>query len=222
LLSLPKIDYLNQAQTISLYQPTLQAIAFRLLKCKADAEDMVQETFLKWLNAEQEKIQNTKAYLIKAVTNNCLNHLNTLKRKKEQCLDAIHWTEMVERFKESDFSHLDLEAEMTKAFRILQHKLEPLERAVYLLKEVFDFDYEALQQMLDKKQEYCRQLLCRAKRKLEQASEKPATIEKAKLTLVETFKNACDLGNASEFISELKKDIALAINKKSADLKSLL
>jgi RNA polymerase sigma factor (sigma-70 family) len=213
---------LNPAQTIALYQPTLQAIALRLLKCKADAEDVVQETFLKWLNSEQEKIQNTKAYLIRAVTNNCLNHLNTLKRKKEQCLDAIHWTEMVERFKESDFSHLDLEAEMNKAFRILQHKLEPLERAVYLLKEVFDFDYEALQQMLDKKQDYCRQLLCRAKKKLEQTSEKTTAVEKPKLTLIETFKNACDLGNASEFINELKKDIALAINKKSADLKSFL
>jgi RNA polymerase sigma factor (sigma-70 family) len=209
---------LNKEQTIALYQPTLQAVAYRLLKCKADAEDMVQETFLKWLNAEQEKIQNTKAYLIRAVTNNCLNHLNAIKKKS---LDAIHWTEMVERFKETDFSHIDFEAEMIKAFRILQHKLEPLERAVYLLKEVFDFDYEALQVMLDKKQEYCRQLLCRAKKKLEQNTSISST-ERPKTTLIETFKKACDVGNASEFITELKNDIALAINKKSADLKSLL
>lgn len=211
---------MNHAQTIALYQPTLHAIAFRLLRCKADAEDIVQETFLKWLSAEHEKIQNTKAYLVKAVTNNCLNHLNTLKRKKEQYLDAIHWSEMVERFRESDFSHLDLETEITKAFKILQHKLEPLERAVYLLKEVFDFDYEALQLMLDKKQDYCRQLLCRARKKLEQ----PAIHEedKPKHSLLETFKKACDLGNAAEFITELKNDIAQTINKKSADLKSLL
>jgi len=210
---------LNQAQTIALYQPTLHAIAFRLLKCKADAEDIVQETFLKWLSAEQEKIQNTKAYLVKAVTNNCLNHLNTLKRKKEQCLDAIHWSEMVERFKESDFSHLDLEAEITKAFKILQHKLEPLERAVYLMKEVFDFDYEALQLMLDKKQDYCRQLLCRARKKLEQPSIHGE--DKPKHSLLETFKKACDLGNATDFITELKNDIAYTINKKSADPASL-
>ena len=212
---------MNQAQTIALYQPTLQAIAFRILKCKADAEDMVQETFLKWLNAEQEKIQNTKAYLIKAVTNNCLSHLNALKKKKEQCLDAIHWSEMVERFKESDFSQLDMEAELTKAFKILQHKLEPLERAVYLLKEVFDFDYEAVQQMLDKKQAYCRQLLCRAKKKLEQGPIKH-TDEKPKETLIDTFKKACDFGNASDFINELKNDITLAISKKSAGFKSFL
>jgi RNA polymerase sigma-70 factor (ECF subfamily) len=205
---------LNQTQTISLYQPTLHAIAFRILKCKADAEDIVQETFLKWLSAEQEKIQNTKAYLIRAVTNNCLSHLNTLKKKKEQCLDAIHWSEMVERFKESDFSHIDIEVELAKAFRILQQKLEPLERAVYLLKEIFDFDYEAVQQMLDKKQEYCRQLLSRAKKKLDNEQVKISQ-EIPKMGLIDTFKNACVLGNASEFICELKKDIALAISKKS-------
>jgi RNA polymerase sigma-70 factor (ECF subfamily) len=129
---------------------------------------------------------------------------------------------MVERFKETDFSHLDLEAEMIKAFRILQHKLEPLERAVYLLKEVFDFDYEALQQMLNKKQDYCRQLLCRAKKKLGQDTDRAANIDRPKVTLIDTFKSACDLGNASEFVNELKKDIALSVNKRSADLKSLL
>src|SRR5690349_17452524 len=145
----------------------MQAIAMRLLRCKADAEDIVQETFIKWLNTEQEKIQNTKAYLIKAVTNNCLNHLQALKRKKEECLESIHWNEFVEKFRETDFSHIDLEAELSKAFQVLQQKLEPLERAVYVLKEAFDFDYKALQETLDKKQEHCRQLFCRAKKKLQ-------------------------------------------------------
>ena len=51
---------LNQAQTIALYRPTLHMIAMRMLKCKADAEDIVQETFIKWLETEQEKIRNTK------------------------------------------------------------------------------------------------------------------------------------------------------------------
>src|SRR5688572_3049579 len=111
----------------------------RLLRSKADAEDIVQETFIKWLNAEQEKIQNTKAYLIRAVTNNCLNHIQALKKKKEEYLESFHWPEFVEKFKDSDFSH-DVEVELTKAFHVLQHKLEPLERAVYVLKEAFDFD----------------------------------------------------------------------------------
>lgn len=206
---------MNQAQTIALYLPTLQAIAFRFLKCKSDAEDIVQETFLKWLSTEQEKIQNTKAYLIRAVTNNCITHLNTLKKKKEQCLDSIHWSEMVEKFRETDFSSLDFEAELSKALKILQHKLEPLERAVYLLKEVFDFDYNTLQLTLDKKQEHCRQLLCRAKKKLSQESFK-FNLEMPQLNWIESFRNACDLGHASAFLSDLKNDITLTSAKKNA------
>lgn len=198
---------MTQAQTIAMYQPTLQAIALRMLRCKADAEDIVQETFLKWLSAEQEKIKNTKAYLIKAVTNNCLNHLNTLKKKKEKYLDSIHWTEMVERFRESDFSHLDLEAEISKAFKVLQLKLEPLERAVYLLKEVFDFDYDALQVVLDKKQEHCRQLLCRAKKKIDLETSKINFDIPSKTELIESFRKACHFGNASDLILELRNDI---------------
>ncbi len=112
------------------------------------------------------KIQNTKAYLIKAVTNNCLNHLNSLRKKKEEYLDSINVSEFIHRFKENNFAHLDLEADLAKAFKVMQAKLEPLERAVYLLKEVFDIDYESLQTIVDKKKEHSRQLLCRAKKKL--------------------------------------------------------
>ena len=196
---------MNQAQTIALYQPTLQAIAFQLLKCKADAEDIVQETFLRWLSVEQEKIQNTKAYLVRAVTNNCFSYLQALKKKKEQCFDSIHWNEMVEKIKDSDLSH-DIEAELAKALCLIQHKLEPLERAVYVLREVFDFDYASLQKALNKKQDHCRQLLCRAKKKLEEESQK-FNIELGKIKWIESFKNACDLGHANELIDDLTKDI---------------
>jgi RNA polymerase sigma-70 factor (ECF subfamily) len=120
----------------------LHAIAMRMLRCKADAEDIVQETFIKWLSQEQEKIQNTKAYLIRAVTNNCINHLNSLRKKRVEYLESFHWPEFIEKFRETtDFSHIDLEAELAKAFQVLQNKLEPLERAVYVLKEVFDFSH---------------------------------------------------------------------------------
>ena len=80
---------MNQAQAITLYQPTLTSIAYNLLRSKADAEDVVQETFLKWLTIDSEKIENTKAYLIKAVTNNCLNHINSLRKKKEEYLAKL-------------------------------------------------------------------------------------------------------------------------------------
>ena len=199
---------LNQAQTISLYQPLLHSVAFKILKCKADAEDIVQDTFIKWLSTEQEKIQNTKAYLIKAVRNNCLNHLDTLRRKKEEYLDTIDWSKFTGKFKEIDFSHMDVEVELNKALVVLQHKLEPLERAVYLLKEVFDFDYESVQKALNKKQEHCRQLLCRAKKKLSSLEMPKISLELPKTGLwIESFRKACDMGNPSVLIADLQKDI---------------
>jgi RNA polymerase sigma-70 factor (ECF subfamily) len=187
----------------------------RLLKCKADAEDIVQETFIKWLNAEHEKIQNTKAYLIKAVTNNCLNHLEALKRKKVEYLESFHWPEIVEKFRDSDyFSTLELDVELGKAFHMLQHKLEPLERAVYVLKEAFDFDYKALQVLLDKKQEHCRQLFSRAKKKLETEKDRLNLVIEEKTALLKSFKESCEVGSAADFINEAKNQISSALGKK--------
>jgi RNA polymerase sigma factor (sigma-70 family) len=203
---------LNQAQTITLYQPLMHQIAYNLLRCKADAEDIVQDTFMKWLSAEQEKIENTKAYLIKAVTNNCLNHLNKLKRKKEEYWDSIQLSELMVKFKESDFTNIDFEKELAAAFKIIQAKLEPLERAAYLLKEVFDFEYEEIQKVLDKKADNCRQLLSRARKKLDKNPKKVVTNPES--NLFDSFKKACDIGNVTDFVQHLKTDIANALQSK--------
>lgn len=205
---------MDHAKTIALYQPTLHAIAMRLLKCKADAEDVVQETFIKWLNTEQEKIQNTKAYLIRAVTNNCLTHLQTLKKKKQEYLDAFHWPDFVEKFRETDFSQIDFEQRLSSAFHVLQHKLEPLERAVFILKEVFDFDYKALQELLDKKQDHCRQLFCRAKKKINFEKDRLNVAINEKTALMKSFTASCDVGHAAGLIADLRNDITAALRKK--------
>ena len=194
---------MNAAQTITLYQPLLQTIAYNIVRCKQDAEDIVQETFMKWLSAEQSKIENTKAYLIKAVTNNCINHLNSLKRKKEGYLENMH--EAFLKFKETNLSHLDIDINVSAALSVLSAKLEPLERAIFLAKEVFDFDYDTIQQTFDKKKDHCRQLFCRAKKKLSDETSKIHIPSKSEL--LSTFRNACDIGNASDLLHALKKDI---------------
>lgn len=206
---------MSREQTITLYQPLLHAIAYNIVRCKADAEDIVQETFLRWLSLGPKKIENTKAYLVKAVRNNCLNHINALRHKKEELLNQHNIAEIISRFKEANFAHLDLEIELAKAMKVLHTKLEPLERAVFLLKGVFDFDYEVLQETLDKKKEHCRQLFCRAKKKLSEETSKLNFELPDTSNLIENFRKACDFGNASELINELKKDVASALSKKS-------
>ena len=199
---------MSQDQTIAHYQPLLHSIAYNIVRCKADAEDIVQETFLKWLTLGPKGIDNTKAYLVRAVKNNCLNHINSLRHKKEELLSQTNIAEFINRFKETSIAHLDLESELAKALKVLNTKLEPLERAVFLLKEVFDFDYEVLQVTLDKKKEHCRQLFCRAKKKLAEETSKITFDLPDTSSFMEVFRKACDFGNASELIVELKRDVA--------------
>lgn len=216
-----KIQYLaarnqnmSQSEVIELYQPALRAIAFRILRCQADAEDAVQDTFMKWLNAEHETIRNTRAYLIRAVTNNCINRLNALKRKQEECLATLNWDLIMDRIRDTDFPKIDIEARLQKALAILQQKLEPLERAVFILKELFDFDYQMLQELLNRKQEHCRQLLCRARKKLSDERHNLAmAIQPRTAALHDAFNKACTLGHVSDLINYLRQDVTKAISK---------
>jgi RNA polymerase sigma factor (sigma-70 family) len=204
---------MNQAQAIALYHPLLHSVAYNILRCKQDAEDMVQDAFVKWLSIDQTKIQNTKAYLITCVINNCKNHLNTLRKKKEEYWDSSKLSQLIVKFKETDFKHLDMEAELSAAFKVLQSKLEPLERAAYLMREVFDFDYEAIQKVLDKKADHCRQLFSRAKKKLSDSTSK-IHFELPDSHLLESFKKACS-ASPSIFIQDLKNDISKPVEKNS-------
>lgn len=205
---------MNQGQLIFEYHPMLYRIACRILKSKVDAEDILQDTYEKVLTIDLGHVENIKAYLIRTVVNNCLNYLKVLQRKKEEYLEDLNIQEFMDKIKDSDFFQFDLQEEMSEAFGILQNKLEPLERAVYLLREVFDFDYEALQDILDKRTDHCRQLFSRARRKLFEETDKINFTFPNKSELMNSFKNACDFGNPSEFIQQLKADISKAVKDK--------
>lgn len=186
----------------------LHSIACRILKCREDAEDIVQETFAKWLAIDHEKIENTKAYLIRAVTNNCLKHIEAIRKKKEECLDAIHSSELAHWFREININSIDIDANVKAAIRVLQTKLQPLERAVFLLKDVFDFDYDTLQKTLDKNKDHCRQLLCRARKKLADETSRIQFDLPRGSALIDSFRKACDMDNVAGLVNELKKDIS--------------
>ncbi len=205
---------MNQAQAIALYQPMLQNIAFNLLKCKEEAEDIVQETFLKWLSIDQSHIENTKAYLIAAVTNGCLNHLKALKAKKIEYWDSLQLADKLGKFWEMDLGSFDMEAEVAAALKVVQKKLEPMERATYLLRDVFNVEYDALQEILDKKSDNCRQLLCRARKKLNQETDKLKFELPDTSPLLDSFRKACEFGNINDLIADLKKDISVSLQKK--------
>lgn len=179
----------------------LQSIAYRMVGCIQDAEDIVQETFYRYLTIDQSKIENTKAYLIRAVRNNCLNHLNSLNQKKKQYLDSINLQEFIDKM---DFSHLDLKQDLLAAMAVINKKLAPLERAIFLLREGFDFEYDELQTIFNKKKEHCRQLVCRAKEKLAKETSSVSSPAELKSGFMEAFKRASLEGHFHDLVTCLK------------------
>ena len=199
---------MNHSQTISIYQPLLHAIALKMVGSFQDAEDIVQDTFVKWLTIDQEKIENTKAYLVRTVTNNCLNHLNSFKKKKNEYINNLKTSEFLEKYRDFDFPRFDIENELSEALAVIHKKLEPVEKGIFLLREVFDVDYEELQQIFGKKKENCRQLFLRAKEKLNKENRKSKGKTAHHAQLFESFKKACSLGHLSDFIHQLTHEVA--------------
>ncbi|MEQ8583478.1 MAG: sigma-70 family RNA polymerase sigma factor [Marinoscillum sp.] len=193
---------MTHSANISLYQPLLQSIAYKMLGCMHDAEDIVQDTFLKYLAVDPKKIENTKAYLIRSVTNNCLNHLNSLKQKKKEYLESVKLPELFEKI---DFSSLDFRQEMDAMLSVLHKKLGPLERGLFLLREGFDFEYDELQQIFNKKKDHCRQMVCRAKEKLARETEK-FTYSFDSEKYFSAFQKACSDGNFDDLINHLNDE----------------
>ena len=157
---------MNQSQTIAMYQPMLQSIAYRMVGSIADAEDIVQDTLVNWLTIDKEKVKNTKAYLIRSVKNACINHLDKLKRSKDEYLSNFNASDIIDWYREKEFFNFDLDNEVNAALNILHKKLEPVEKGIFVLRELFDFDYDELQAIFDKKKDNCRKLFSRAKEKL--------------------------------------------------------
>lgn len=186
----------------------LSTIAQKMVGSLADAEDIVQDTYLKWLTIDQNKINNTKAYLIKAVTNNCINHLNSLKKKKVECLEQFNLGEMIHTCMDFELGKFDLEQEIAAAMNVVHKKLEPLEKAIFILREVFDFEYEELQALFDKKKDNCRQIFCRAKEKLNRKARNLKMELPPPPNFLANFADACAMGTPAHFINDLKKEIA--------------
>ncbi len=190
---------MNRAAAITLYQPLLHSVAYRILGSVSDAEDIVQDTFAKWLTIDADKIRNTRAYLVRAVTNNCLNHLDKLERSKNELIEQIpHFIH------EKWDAHIDLENELQHALQVIYHKLEPVERAVFVMREIFNYEYEEIQGIIKKKQENCRQLFHRARKKLERDSASDVNKQEMGPGILQAFRSACQHGNINELIRALK------------------
>ncbi|PIB37014.1 hypothetical protein BFP72_17200 [Reichenbachiella sp. 5M10] len=195
---------MSQTEVLS-YRPLLMSVAYNLVGCRSTAEDLVQDTFFSWLRLDTHTIQDAKSYLTKTVTNKCLNYLKSIKIKREELIDNVSPAAVSVSFT-PDFSNLDLKCEVTHAMSLIFKKLAPTERAVFVLKELFNFDYSDLTTILGKKADNCRKIFSRAQLKLGDETERfSVDVDKLRKTVVD-FKNAT-LGEFSDLIENLKTDI---------------
>ena len=153
---------MNHATIFNEHRGLLFGVAYRMLGSVQEAEDVVQDAFVRWQETELSTVANPRAYLTTIVTRLSIDVLRSARMKRE--LYVGEW--LPEPFV-PDASHpadgLDLADTLSTAFLLILERLNPTERAAFLLREVFDHPYEHIAEMLDKSEANCRQIVKRAK-----------------------------------------------------------
>src|SRR5437764_9721142 len=151
------------------YRPYLFAIAYRMLGSAMDAEDMVQETYLRYQTTPPETIRSLKAFLTTILTRLCMDQLQLARRKREVYVgpwlpEPILTT--TTPTSEDPAERVEKEESISLAFLMLLEELQPFERGVFLLHEMFEYDFAELTTMLDNSEAVCRRSFSRAKKHL--------------------------------------------------------
>lgn len=160
-------DYpLNRLEDFDRYRSLLFAIAYRMLGSVMDAEDMVQETFLRWQQISDPNVRSIKAYLTTIVTRLCIDRLRSAQVRREQYVGSWLPEPIVTESSGDPSEIAELADSLAIAFLVLLERLSPLERAIFLLREAFGYDYNEIGQIVDKKTANCRQIARRARQHL--------------------------------------------------------
>ncbi|HEY8134183.1 MAG TPA: RNA polymerase sigma-70 factor [Thermoanaerobaculia bacterium] len=180
----------------------LFSIAYRMLGSVADAEDILQETFIRWLQASSDDIRSPKAFLITIITRLSINHLQSARVRREEYVGQ--WLpEPLILDEGSDPGSLSI------AFLVLLERLNPTERAVFLLREVFDYEYAEIAAALGQSEANCRQILRRAKQHVRAERPRFRATEEEHDVLLERFQQAALSGDVGSLEALLSADVVL-------------
>jgi RNA polymerase sigma-70 factor, ECF subfamily len=163
----------------------LFGLAYRMLGSRADAEDIVQEAYLRWHEAGRENIENPEAWLVTTTSRLAIDRLRRLKTEREAY--AGPWLPEPIVTHEPPDRHLDLADDLSMAFLTLLERLSPDERAAFLLHDVFDVDYGQIASVLERSESACRQVVHRARERVRGERKRFDASETAKATLLHTF-----------------------------------
>ena len=197
-------------ESFETYRSYLFAIAYRMLGSAMDAEDMVQETYLRYQATPPETITFLKAFLTTIITRLCMDQLHLARRKREQYLgpwlpEPIITAEAPELAKVEE--RVDKYESISLAFLVLLEQLQPIERAVFLLREVFEYDYAEIAAFLGKSEAACRQWFSRAKKHLGDHRPRFSASPDTQKQLLTGFLQAVQAGEMTALMNLLAEDV---------------
>ena len=186
----------------------LFAVAYRMLGSATDAEDVLQDAWLRFSASAPPDLRSVKAYLTTIVTRLCLDRLKSARATREQYVGPWLPEPVLTDGPANPEQLMARYESITMGFLVLLETLTPPERAVFLLREVFDYDYDAIAGMLDTTAANCRQLLSRAKARVAEGRPRFAGEPGTQRRLVERFVSSMTRGDAGELAAMLANDVA--------------
>lgn len=188
----------------------LLGLAYRMLGSRADAEDAVQDTFLKWQQADTSGIDNAASWLTTACTRRCIDLLRSAHKKRVDYVGA--WLPEPIHTVSNDMTeeNLALASSLTTAFLLLLERLTPRERAAYLLYEIFEVSYADIARTLGVQENTCRKLVNRARANVDRAKVRHVTTPERQEQLLAAFEAAIAGGGTQQLAALLSDDIALS------------
>ncbi len=184
----------------------LFAIAYRMLGAVCEAEDVVQDTYLRWRTVESSDLQNAESYLRTMTVRASIDRLRKTKSLREDYVGP--WLPEPVVGQDLITAEASIVSEsVSMAFLVLLERLSPTERAVFLLREVFEFEYEAIAEIVEKEEDNCRQLFRRAKKHIDAERPRFATEANEQWQLAIQFQQAIATGDLSALCSLLTENI---------------
>ena len=181
----------GSAATFEALRGRLFGLAYRMLGSRADAEDLVQEAYVRWHQSAHAGIENPEAWLVTTTTRLAIDRLRRLKTEREAYVGPWLPEPIVNSAPPPD-RDLDLAADLSIAFLTLLERLAPEERAAFLLHEVFDVGYPQIAAVIDKSETATRQVVHRARERVRGDRKRFDVTEEAKATLLRRFLDAME------------------------------
>ncbi len=190
----------------------LFSIAYRMLGSVADAEDMLQEAFIRWQQATDADVRSPKAFLVTIVSRLCINHLQSARVRREQSVGQWLPEPLVTDLQDDPLGVLRVDESLSMALFVLLERLTPMERAVFLLREVFGFTYIEVAKSLGNSEAGCRQIFHRARGHVGDLRRRFEVSSRQHQELLERFIDAARNGDVDRLLQLLSSDVVLHID----------